>query len=341
MQSSTTAMFESRTSSSKLKASASYGVFSGASAESTSQGSETQNTDTEAQSEEHEYESSSGEKETENYIVDDILVEGGNQNIGSILSDKNRAGFKSEFKLWLESIPKYPKGYDFKFGEISELLNINFKSLLTENLQPCWNRPDLYDGEDCRRCRYNVTTKDDAGDSKTEVRSCSFKDMNDLEDMMSRKRLSLKRAINIYSKNQGRSTSEHQISPGNPSCEVKEADIHLVTYEEILKGQNYKIQFDLEKPIGQKIKEGSTFLVAFKEVETQDSGNVGRWMVNPGKDMMSGQLGGKVVADTNNLFVFIYGARFSYSSDRTGNYLQWTKEDCEFNKKHFHNLVGE
>ena len=52
-------------------------------------------------------------REENQMTKDEIIVEGGHQQVAAILSDKNRAGFKAEFKDWLDSIPDYPKGYDF------------------------------------------------------------------------------------------------------------------------------------------------------------------------------------------------------------------------------------
>merc|ERR1719309_247351 len=78
------------------------------------------------------------------YFLDDITAEGGSQMIASILSDAYRGGFKEEFKSWLESVDKYPKGYDFKFGELSDILKLNWRGLLTSGFLPCWQMKGLY-----------------------------------------------------------------------------------------------------------------------------------------------------------------------------------------------------
>ena len=51
--------------------------------------------------------------------------------MAAILSDLSRSGFKTEFKDWLDSIPQFPKGYDFQFGDLAELLDINFATMVS------------------------------------------------------------------------------------------------------------------------------------------------------------------------------------------------------------------
>ena len=100
------------------------------------------------------------------------MAEGGSQRVASILADTYRAGFKEEFKSWLASVSRFPKGYDFKFGELSELVNLNWRGLLTNEFTPCWRLHDLteVDGE----LFYTATTRNKEGELKVEQRPCGY-----------------------------------------------------------------------------------------------------------------------------------------------------------------------
>ena len=96
------------------------------------------------------------------FTVDDIIVEGGHQRVASILSDRNRAGFKMEFQDWLDSISNFPKGYDFKFGEILELFDMNFRDLVVDGFDPCWDidgREPAVDKNGNEITSYTITIK--------------------------------------------------------------------------------------------------------------------------------------------------------------------------------------
>lgn len=62
----------------------------------------------------------------------EVEAKGGSQDIASILSDIYSPTFKTEFKEWLQSIPKYPKAYKFVMGKISDLVNFRSSDLFPE-----------------------------------------------------------------------------------------------------------------------------------------------------------------------------------------------------------------
>lgn len=61
-----------------------------------------------------------------------LKVQGGSQEIASILSDAYSPAFKNEFKEWLQSIPKYPKAFKFLMGSIADLVNFRAHDLFPE-----------------------------------------------------------------------------------------------------------------------------------------------------------------------------------------------------------------
>ena len=285
-------------------------------------------------------------KEEKKLSVDDLIVEGGSQTVASILSDRDRSGFKTEFKDWLESIPQFPKGYDFKFGELSELVNINFQSLLGDFL-PCWLIPGHYvawDDENNEVMKYDVKTKDEEGNEKIEPRICIYRNISDFNNQMELRRMSLKRAINVYAKNKGRSSTDLVIPPGEPDCERKLSGVDSVTYPQLTDGRDYLVAFDLLNPIGKKISQTQMMSISFKASLKSAGGNkdgtVGRWAVNSEKITSAGQLSSKVTLDYAAKKVILMGIMFTYSSDDTGNTLEWTKADCQKNLWNFPNLRG-
>ena len=61
-----------------------------------------------------------------------IKALGGSHEIASILSDAYSPTFKAEFKEWLQSIPKYPKAFQFLMGSISDLVNFRANDLFPD-----------------------------------------------------------------------------------------------------------------------------------------------------------------------------------------------------------------
>ena len=61
-----------------------------------------------------------------------IMAQGGSQEIASILSDAYSPTFKTEFKEWLQSIPRYPKAFKFLMGSIVDLVNFRSHDLFPE-----------------------------------------------------------------------------------------------------------------------------------------------------------------------------------------------------------------
>ena len=346
MQNSVSSMFESRKSSSSSDSSASASLIGGyqASIEVDTEGSQNQESSGTASG--NSETKTNAAKEAKQFSMDDLIVEGGSQRVASILSDKDRSGFKAEFKAWLDSIPAYPKGYDFQFGELSELVDMNFQSLLGDFV-PCWEIPNHYiavDEENKETIKYDVQTKDEEGNEKIETRNCNFRNISDFNYQMELRRLSLKRAINVYAKNKGRSSTDLVVPAGEPDCERKIIGLDKISYEQLTDGRDFLVNFDMLLPIGKKIRQTQVMSISFKASTKSEGGNidgtVGRWVVNSGTKTSAGQLGSKVAIDMSAKKVILMGISFTYGSDDTGNTLEWTKADCETNLGKFQNLKG-
>lgn len=270
---------------------------------------------------------SEGVKSEVSFSKDDIIVEGGHQHVAAILSDLRRSGFKSEFKDWLDSIPQFPKGYDFKFGELSELLDINFATMVSSmGMKPCWEY-------DVKNGYYEIQIKDDNGDFTTERRKCGFKDGPDFVKQMNMKRLSLKRAIAVYADNRGQTGNDLTLPAGFSNCEIKRKDdIKNINYTTLTNGNNYIVKFKLSAPIGNKISPNDIFVISFKE---NDDGK-GRWFVTYGGEPDASQIS-KQMSKSENI-VKIKDVDFSLVSDEFATTLEWNNTNCERNIQRFKNL---
>ena len=63
-----------------------------------------------------------------------VVVQGGSQEIASILSDVYSPTFKNEFKEWLESIPRYPKPFQFQMAYITDLVKFRANDLFPDEV---------------------------------------------------------------------------------------------------------------------------------------------------------------------------------------------------------------
>jgi len=260
---------------------------------------------------------------------DEIIVEGGHQQIAAILSDKNRAGFKAEFKEWLNSIPDYPKGYDFKFGELPELLDMNFGQLIESmgEKKACWKRKDLdKDGY------YLETIKDEKGDNKKVKRRCQFENTEDFIEQMTKRRLSLKRAIAIYADNKGQTGTDLTLPAGLPNCEGRQSEEKKeIDYQLLTNGDSYLVKFKLQSPIGDKIATDDMFTISFQH---EKGTNNGRWMVSYGYEPDAGQMS-KLMQSQGTDIVQIKGVDFNLVPDASATTLEWNQAICKKNAKRF------
>ena len=129
-----------------------------------------------------------------------IIALGGSHEVASILSDAYAPTFKSDFKEWLVSIPKYPKPFLFQVGPITGLLNFRMRDLFP-NEKVNWG---------CEGHAASLTTETNAngdqvtffetiGENGTMIKHyCAFESRKGLEEAIKRRRISLKRAIEVY-----------------------------------------------------------------------------------------------------------------------------------------------
>ena len=57
------------------------------------------------------------------------MFQGGDPEVGALISDFYTPSFKSRFESWLTSIKDFAKPYDMTFGKISDIINVDVDSL--------------------------------------------------------------------------------------------------------------------------------------------------------------------------------------------------------------------
>ncbi|XP_019618562.1 PREDICTED: uncharacterized protein LOC109465632 [Branchiostoma belcheri] len=188
--------------------------------------------------------SSSGSSQSSKSSSTHVTVEGGDQEVASIVADFYSTGFKDTFTEWLKSIPTYPKPIEMFMGTMSELLDLNYKLLFPFDIK------DAADG--CFGAEY-----------------CDFTSADKFEQEMDKKRLALERAIAVYMEEGPVPTTDFRLEGGDPGCTSEALGVKggasgttYPTWMELISGDTYKIIFDLPESINYDIsKDKEAFLV--------------------------------------------------------------------------------
>ena len=143
-------------------------------------------------------ESESSRKQTKTTSTS-VVAQGGSQDIASILSDVYSPAFKTQFKEWLQTVPKYAKAFRFQIGSTTDLLNFKANDLFKEESEnwgcqgnAAFIQTEEKEGKTLKY--YEVTT---SGGNKTKY-YCEFDSRQAVEEAMQRRRTCLKRATEIY-----------------------------------------------------------------------------------------------------------------------------------------------
>lgn len=125
-----------------------------------------------------------------------MSVQGGNQEIASIISDVYAPTFKAEFKQWLKTIPQFPKAFKFTISPITDLLNFRSSDLFPEDAPSFGceaHKAELKRDPKTNKFYYNATV------NGTVVKEfCEYLSREALEYSIRQRRTSLKRAIDVY-----------------------------------------------------------------------------------------------------------------------------------------------
>ncbi|XP_078665895.1 uncharacterized protein LOC144908233 [Branchiostoma floridae x Branchiostoma belcheri] len=220
--------------------------------------------------------SSKGSSQSDKTSSTHVTVEGGDQEVASIVADFYSTGFKDTFTEWLKSVPKYPKPIEMFMGTMSELLNLNYKLLfpfdITDVADGCFSQ-SLKTEEGTGRKYYEVgkMVNNSQGVMKPvkEKRYCDFTSADKFEKEMDKKRLALERAIAVYMEEGPVPTTDFRLEGGKPGCTSQALKVKggisgttSPTWMELINGDTYKLIFDLPENINDDItKSKEVFLV--------------------------------------------------------------------------------
>lgn len=138
----------------------------------------------------------SSQKEKAKTSSTSISVEGGDQEIASMITDVDSPTIKNEIKQWLRSIPTFPKPFKFMVAPITELLKFNPSSLFPDEKRD-WgceaNTADMKKDPETGESYYEVKI-----DGELTKKFCPYKDRGDLVYLMERRMKGLERGIGVY-----------------------------------------------------------------------------------------------------------------------------------------------
>ncbi|CAH1224577.1 Hypp18 [Branchiostoma lanceolatum] len=204
------------------------------------------------------------QESSQEYSNEMLEVQGGDQQIAAAITEMYTTALTTELKDWLESIDDYPKPFSFVLRPVSDLLNIPFASLFPagEVDYGCFGERKLRIEEGTGRKYYiQETTKQVGGDkgskngseavTVSEIRYCNFANRKDLEDSMTKRRLSLERAVTVYLEEGRLLSSDFLLPAGEPGCEtamlafLQGNNADVPSWEDMIGGNEFTVVFDM------------------------------------------------------------------------------------------------
>ena len=125
-----------------------------------------------------------------------FTVEGGDQEIASLISDFNSPTIKADIVQWLESIRTFPKPFKFTLAPITDLLKFSAHALF----------PDEETDWGCEAYSRNLKLDPDSGEAYYEItingtktkKYCEYMNRDELMTSIEKRRRSLEKAIRVY-----------------------------------------------------------------------------------------------------------------------------------------------
>ncbi|XP_068740594.1 uncharacterized protein [Montipora capricornis] len=278
-----------------------------------------------------------------------VIALGGSHEVASILSDAYSPSFKNAFKDWLASIPQYPKPFLFQVSPLTDLLNFKMRDLF----------PDEKVHWGCEGHAAGLTTETNANGDKvtffeavnengTKIKHyCLFESRKGLEEAIKRRRISLKRAIEVYMEEGPTSISDFSIpeckkekpsgqKPNLPTEEEnnKRSEKPMPTWQSITSGhKEFRVIFDMKKDLtgieDYTIPRNMNRLMRFVDGKWQTGEGDGTFhLYNAFNNGRSGEVKKRKIS--------VLGLVLSYNEDSGG--LDLLTDDIKYSKKFFPNL---
>ncbi|XP_035687282.1 uncharacterized protein LOC118423290 [Branchiostoma floridae] len=287
--------------------------------------------------------SSSGSAQSSKTSNTHVTVEGGDQEVASIVADFYSTGFKDTFTEWLKSIPTYPKPIEMFMGTMSELLDMNYKLLfpfdISDAADGCFSenlKTEEITGRKYYEVKKLVNNSNGVMEPATEKRYCDFTSVDKFQEGLDKKRLALERAIVMYMEEGPVPTTDFRLTGGKPGCTTEDLGVKggssgttYPTWLELINGDTYKIIFDIPENINDDItKNTEAFLVHARGKWNCHIAGAPMHMYNSRNNGGSG--------DTNNKKVSCFGFVMTY--DEASGTFDVTPQDQEASKQVLGNL---
>ena len=237
------------------------------------------------------------------FIKTSIKVMGGNPTIGAAITDFYTPRFRETFVKWLDSVDDFVRPYEFTLGKVSSLLSSS-RDLLFPNGDAstggCFGQKVKKDDKTGMLYYLREVFVKDANNQtvKETVRNyCKYKNSDELESAIAKKRLALERGESIYMTEGPSSTSSFDIEAGKPGCEL-DALRYLSGTEETLRTwpswenlpkSEFKVIFDMWESLPNIEKNAEYFIKYYGR----------RWYTRTARSEYS--MGGSCLANPNKL----------------------------------------
>ncbi|CAH1802432.1 unnamed protein product [Owenia fusiformis] len=315
--------------SSSSQGSASLGLFTGARLQASRNTKEQENKKQSATKEtSSSSKNSANEQRTaQNYANSYLSVEGGDEEIASIISDMYDPGFKSKLEAWLQSIPEYPRPFAFHLGKITELFDMNVESLFPDDTnQGCLGAAVK---NDPATGKFYFESKKTVGKEIKIVKNyCKYgTSKKEFQEQFDMRRLALERAIAVYMEEGPIPSTEQLIPAGRPGCDTSFTAFDKSSFPtwENLKSGPFRVIFDMDRDI--------TGIVASDDI-VQVSLKHKRWYTQRDETVLhlyDGFDNGQSTSDLTLKRISIKGLLMTY--DENNGMLRITNDDNNVMKK--------
>eukprot|EP00058_Branchiostoma_floridae_P014109 XP_002599597.1 hypothetical protein BRAFLDRAFT_77695 [Branchiostoma floridae] len=205
---------------------------------------------------------------SQEYSNEVLEVQGGDQQIASAITEMYTTALTTELKDWLDSIDEYPKPFFFVLRLVSDVLNIPFDSLFPAGEVDfgCFGKKNLRKETGTGRKYYTQKATELGGSDEakngtatvtvSEIRYCNFADRKAFEDSMTKKRLSLERAVTVYLEEGRVLTSDFLLPAGEAGCEtamlafLQGNNTGVPKWEDMIGGKGFTVVFDMPDTVG-------------------------------------------------------------------------------------------
>ncbi|KAL9951279.1 hypothetical protein ACROYT_G043917 [Oculina patagonica] len=282
----------------------------------------------------------SSEKRQSKTSSTSFTVEGGDQEIASLISDFNSPTIKTDIVQWLESIRPFPKPFKFTLATITDLLKFTAHALF----------PDEERDWGCEAQKHNLKPDPDTGEAYYEItingtktrKYCAYMNREELVTSIEKRRESLEKAIRVYMEEGPISVSEITLPAGSPGCQTDnfkyQQSAGKVSWKAMTEeGKVFIVIFDMNEDLTGTFN-GARKITAQMEVYVKYFH--GTWFTASSYDDFEVSTACRKGASGNDdLRICVLGMVLTYDPD--SGFLSMTKDDWLISKETYPTLTME